>query len=128
MNLTNYTRRPFDVDAIQVTADNLEEVASLCGGNTSDIPYGRDRIIRVPVKNPQTRRHSEARVGDWVVYHQGGWKVYNDRAFKSSFQQTTAVANDLASFAKRENGHVFDSSADSTDILGEGLNKPGWRR
>lgn len=83
METIKFTRKPFDVDAVQVTTDNIAEVAAWCQGSVeaeNDAQYIKVRVIRV-----LNERQTKAFIGDWVLYAGTGYKVYTDRAFKKSF-------------------------------------------
>jgi hypothetical protein len=89
---TKYARKPFFVDAIQVTEDNISEVAEWCQGEvrTSETPGEDDseeeRYIKVRVHRPLTDRQTKAYIGDWVLYAVTGFKVYPTKAFHQSFE------------------------------------------
>ena len=80
-----YNRKPFSVDAVQVTADNIHEVAKWCMGKVETENDGR-LYIKVKVRRPLTDRQTKAYIGDWVLYAGTGFKVYTDRAFTGSFE------------------------------------------
>lgn len=97
-----YTRKPFDVEAIQVTAENMDAVAEWCKGTvisptrtvgTDTEPYSKEVVdptpskayIDVPVKWATDDRQKRAVIGDWLLFANNGFKVYTDRAFKKSF-------------------------------------------
>jgi len=91
MQTQRFSRRPFDVEAIQVKKGNMEEVAEWCKGevvlpNTeSQDPSGS--YIQVDVLAPASERQSRAFPGDWVLLLQGGksFKVYTPKAFNKNF-------------------------------------------
>lgn len=83
MQTTKFTRKPFEVDAVQVTADNIEEVAKWCQGEV--ITEDDQPCIKVRVLRALNDRQTKAFVGDWVLYAGTGYKVYIDKAFKKSF-------------------------------------------
>jgi hypothetical protein len=86
LEINRYTRKPFDVDAVQVTADNMEEVATWCQGTITTEEgetYIKVRVLRV-MNEKQTRAYA----GDWVLYAGTGYKVYTDKAFRKSFVAT----------------------------------------
>lgn len=92
LQTTKHTRRPFNVEAVKVTAENMEQVAKWCRGQvrSSAGPGGRNpqRYIKVPVKIPLTTRQTQAYAGDWVVIaldKPKGFKVYTPKAFASTF-------------------------------------------
>lgn len=86
---TRFIRKPFVVNAIQVTVENMKKVADRCGGEilshfqkgrTSSVDY-----IKVPVPTPKNERQTRAYVGDWVLALGKGYRVYTDQAFKRDF-------------------------------------------
>ena len=99
LKIENYTRKPFPVEAVQVTEENLNEVAKWCGGDihtstktlrnaageeTSKI---KRPFIKVDVHRPLNDRQTKAFVGDWVLKSESGFKVYTLKAFDNSFQK-----------------------------------------
>lgn len=92
MKTQSFQRKPFQVEAIQVTEENLTQVAEWCQGTLEtegDLP-GMKQLIRVKVKHPLNARQTKAYVGDWVLKAGEGFKVYNQVAFDKSFEPTTA--------------------------------------
>ena len=87
-----YARKAFYVDAIQVTEQNMLEVALWCQGEVRTTEKGNgnteEKYIKVRVQRPLTERQSKAFVGDWVLYAGTGYKVYTPKAFASSFEDT----------------------------------------
>lgn len=81
-----YIRKSFPVDAVQITADNMEEVAKWCDGDIRKTDKG-DPFIKVRVHNPLTERQTKGYVGDWVLYAGKGYKVYTQKAFDQSFSR-----------------------------------------
>lgn len=85
-----YVRKPFLADAIQVTAENMEELAQWCGGSiqTEKRGHGKPdaRYIKVDVKSPLNDRQTKAYGDDWLVFSKGGFKVYTNRAFHACFE------------------------------------------
>lgn len=83
---TVWVRKPFEVKAVQVTEENMDDVAAWCSGkirqNSYKIPY-----IHVDVRPFVNARQTKAFVGDWVLFAARGFKVYTDKAFKASFDQ-----------------------------------------
>lgn len=83
-------RKPFEVDAVQVTEENIFEVAVWCEGfvvgiKEKDLPY--NPYIQVKVHKPQSPRQTTAFVGDWVLKTKTGNRVYTDKAYKESFEE-----------------------------------------
>ena len=88
-----FARKAFYVDAVQVTEENIEEVAKWCQGDIRK-GYGLSstlgRYIKVRVHRPLNERQTRAFVGDWVLYAGTGYKVYSPRAFEKNFEPTDA--------------------------------------
>lgn len=80
-----YTRKPVHVDAIQVTPENIDMLAQWCGGELTRAGEDVELHIKVDVHTPRNERQTQAFVGDWLLYHDKGFKVYTDEAFKKTF-------------------------------------------
>lgn len=95
METKKFVRKPFYVDGVQVTEENLEQVAEWCKGRvkTSPNPKDKNRYIKVNVNNPINNRQTTAFVGDYVLYSlTGGFKVYTEQAFNRSFDTAEVAA------------------------------------
>lgn len=88
---TKYSRKSFDVDAVLVTEENINEVAEWCGGEVRYTKPRPDResnpYVKVRVFRPMGERQTRAYVGDWVLYAGTGYKVYPDKAFQTCFTE-----------------------------------------
>jgi len=87
---TRYVRKTFYIEAIQVTADNISEVAEWCRGAvklTDDDKWH----IKLHVYRPLTLRQTMAFVGDWVLLAGSNFKIYTDKAFTKSFEKVSIV-------------------------------------
>lgn len=90
-----YERIPFPVEAVEVTDENMREVAQWCGGRvkTDRVHWSNragQRFVQVHVPRALNERQTMAYVGDWVLYSgtgPNGFKVYTPKAFESSFQK-----------------------------------------
>ena len=88
------------VDAIRVTDENIRQVAAWCQGEVKvyfgatnrifDEDAGK-RYIELSVSHPTGRRKAKAFAGDWIVAVKGLFKVYNHRAFESTFDSVPHV-------------------------------------
>lgn len=94
---TKFVRKPFFVDAVQVTAENIHEVAKWCDGYVlSTFPKGRTGsvdYIQVHVLQPLSVRQTRAFVGDWVLPASVGHKVYTQKAFAQRFNSAFEVTD-----------------------------------
>lgn len=95
---TKYVRKPMFVDAVQVTQENFTQLADWCQGtvrqNDTNLPVSwqtgqaidpETMHIHVRVHQPKNPKQTEARVGDWLLYMDRGYKVYTDKAFRNNF-------------------------------------------
>lgn len=85
-----FVRRTFYVDAVQVTLDNLEDVAKWCSGEVrvAKKPESTldEKYVKVWVYRPLNERQTMAFVEDWVLYAGTGFKVYSPKAFEKNFK------------------------------------------
>lgn len=92
-----FTRRPFAVEAIQVTADNMKDVAEWCGGKLMAFPpstigdRSMQNYVKVPVVRPLNNTQTKARVGCWVLFSGNQFRVYTDESFKKCFQEIESL-------------------------------------
>lgn len=95
MDVKQAERKSFSVDAVRVTAANIEEVARWCGGDVRSVDAGEGkppkRYIKVRVLRPLDDRQTMAFVGDWVLHAGTGYKVYSDGAFHKTFTIITGL-------------------------------------
>lgn len=90
-NTTHFVRKPFFVDGVRVTKENMEDVASWCNGTLKETdPKVKGKkpspFIEVEVHRPANDRQKRAFVGDWVLQAENGFKVYTDQALKATFE------------------------------------------
>jgi hypothetical protein len=83
LEIRKYQHVPVFVEAIQVDADNMREVAKWCGGRVHKA--GDNLFIKVEVKDAKLNRHTQAYIGDWVLKTDHGWKIYTPKAFGTAF-------------------------------------------
>lgn len=90
MKTHKFARKPFYVDGVRVTEQNIEELAEWCGGDIREDRAGV-KHIKVRVNRPLTPRQTQAYVGDWVLYGVSGYKVYTQKAFDKSFERVKTL-------------------------------------
>lgn len=97
MKTTTFERKPFTVEGVQVTAENIIQVAAWCGGVVhnmlDDSPTARP-YIKVKVKRAHSDRQSQAFHGDWVLKADNGFKVYTNGALRYTFNETVQDDHD----------------------------------
>jgi hypothetical protein len=85
-----YQRKPFVIEAVQVTLENFAEVVKWCGGNLRKDELHRP-YIKIEVRRAANTKQTMAYEGDWVLRATTGFRVYTDFAFHKSFEPTTEV-------------------------------------
>ena len=87
MEIKNFSRKSFDVEGVQVTHENMHEVAEWCGGRLLQENDGvqDSAFIKVNVRHPLNKRQTKAYVGDWVLKTARGFKVYTNEALEKNF-------------------------------------------
>lgn len=122
VNPKKYLRKPFEVEAIQVTDQNFDAVAAWCGGKIvtvqetqAELPefdtVPQRRYISVEVARPLSRRQTEAYVGDWILYASKGYKVYANRPFMKNFEEKGEAVEEL--FVTAEAVRAADAVSES---------------
>lgn len=93
MKFEKFTRRPYDVNAVQVTPDNAEEVAKWCGGTVVLGDYKHSRftiqlpIVKVPGNGVNKGKQVDARIGSWIIEYKGNFRVYREKQIHEDFYQ-----------------------------------------
>lgn len=121
MKLETYTRKPFHVSAVQVTQDNMAEVAERFGGTilqetktfTDDTDETKTKkkqvpFIKVDVYRPLNARQTKAFPGDWVLESDAGLKIYTQTAFDNAF----ALSDEVVYTEAQSQAHVDSSTED----------------
>jgi hypothetical protein len=94
LTIQRYVHTPLYVNAVQVTPDNMQQVANWCGGQILNQPADNRPYILVEVVRPLKSRQGQAFAGDWVLETAVGWKVYFDKAFKRDYMPAL-MSNDI---------------------------------
>lgn len=90
MKTHKFARKPFYVDAVRVSEENIEEVAAWCQGEVL-VDDNEGAYIKVRVHRPLTDRQTMAFIGDWVLGVSTGFKVYTPKAFDKSFEKVKTL-------------------------------------
>lgn len=80
-----YVRKPLYVDAVQVTEENMEEIARWSQGDVRLEVDGR-KYVHVLVNAPRSLRQTKAFAGDWLLHTERGYKIYTSLSFEASFE------------------------------------------
>jgi hypothetical protein len=89
MKVWRYVRKPFFVNAVQVTIENLEDVAKWCDGVIREASprsgQPRQKYVKVRVMRPLNEKQTMAFPGDFVLQAGVGFKIYTAKAFFNTF-------------------------------------------
>lgn len=108
-----YIRKPLYVDAVCITEENFNDIVAWCQGEVIDLEPGNP-YIKVRTHQPKNQRQTQAFVGDWLLYTERGYKVYNDRAFHASFD---LIDGDTPGDIPRNNSDNPVGAAKETEII-----------
>lgn len=92
-----FIRKPFDVNAVQVTPDNAAEIAEWCKGQLGQADYKlmgqtvKLVAVQVPGNGPKKGKMVDALIGSWVVEHNNNFRVYRDQQFQETFIARVAL-------------------------------------
>ena len=90
MDVKEYTRKTFSVNAVELSLENYKEVAEWCGGTVEMVPT---RLIGVLTKLPVVKIANNkgqdfvASLGCYVVELKGSFRVYKPVQFNDSFDE-----------------------------------------
>jgi len=113
-----FVRKPFYVEAIKVTEENMTEVATWCNGEV--LTDAKDvRYIHVRVHRPLNPRQTQAYVGDLVLYAGTGYKVYTQRSFDKSFTSVWEDEKKPSFVSPRHAMEVIHNAAQPVQTAGE---------
>jgi len=91
---TRFVRKPLFVDAVQVTAENLEKLAELCGGTIGR--KGHRQFIRLYLQYVRTPRQTVAFPGDWITKVGDTFKVWTNKSFRETFDPALSGLKSLS--------------------------------
>jgi hypothetical protein len=92
MQIQHYQRKPLIVEAVQVTNDNIYDVAKWCDGDVrTQHGAGKKKFIQVSVVNPKEPKVMRAMVGMWVLKSDQGFKIFSEPAFRKSWERVGTV-------------------------------------
>lgn len=96
LKIEQYARKTYLVDEVEVSEDNMEEIAKWCHGDVRTLVDHRKgtktRYVKVRVYHPMKERQTQAFAGDHILYANNGFKVYSQKAFENSFEKVDSNA------------------------------------
>lgn len=81
-----WSRNSFDVECVQVTKENIQDVKKWCHGLIKYTASGSPYIRFLVAPNTKTTP-ANAHIGDWVMFVGGRFKHYRDSAFKQAYSK-----------------------------------------
>lgn len=102
MDTNEYIRKPFTVTAVEVTLENINEVAEWCKGTvvmeTVRMLGTETKLPVIKLKGQGDSRGKEfsATLGCYVVELKGAFRIYKQVQFFQSFEQKVVLQEDKA--------------------------------
>lgn len=94
METTEYTRKPFTVNAVQVSLENVEQIAEWCGGTVEQVKtrlLGTETMlpcVKIPIQSSDSKgSFFKALLGMWVVERKNTFRVYKPNQFDATFEE-----------------------------------------
>lgn len=122
LKIKQASRKTFDVDFVEVTAENMEEVADWCGGKMTNSQNDGGPYIKITDKMAVNSRQTKAFAGDLILKSPNGFKIYSKTSFRRSFDIKVPVDRDAGSgkFVSHE-----EAAANPGTTVHESVVKPG---
>jgi len=115
MQTETYRRKIIAVEAIQVTEENLYEIAKWCGGDVRTDYETKEKFIKISVLHPLKPEHSRAYSGNWILKSAAGYKIFNDKAFLSSWEKVEKESTPEEKLREHLGKMSSDSLTQNTD-------------
>lgn len=93
MDIKEYTRKTFPVNAVQVTLENIEQVADWCKGAIEQVEtkmlgtVAMLPVIKLKGQGENRGKDFVATLGCYVVEFKGSFRVYKPVQFDASFEE-----------------------------------------
>jgi hypothetical protein len=119
MDTQEAIRKSFPVKVVQVTLQNIEEVAEWCGGTIAQRPtrmLGTETLLPVIQLKTQVggrEREFDATLGSWVVELNGSFRAYKHTQFMSSFDLLPSLKPEVPEDSTSDLG-IYDSGDNGT--------------
>lgn len=81
MEFTTFVRKPFEVEAVEITEDNIEEIAPLVG----DLMKKDDGSHFIQVNKKKVPNMFRVYPGDWLTKMDNNIRCYARRVFTEQF-------------------------------------------
>lgn len=90
MEFTQYIRQPFTVEAVQITAENLEEVAKLVGEVRTDVRNKKETTY-IALDRRIVPNVSRAYLGWYLTRLEDNYRCYSAKVFREQFVEYCPV-------------------------------------
>lgn len=105
MDFITFIRKPFVVEAVEVTEDNIAEIAELVG----TLQKKEDGTSYIEVNRDMFRNIKQISPGFWMTMMGGNIRCYSRPVFKKQFMETNdhikVWIETLSKFNKKEGAH-----------------------
>lgn len=119
----NYNRHVFAVEAVQVTADNMQEIADWANGyvltgmkllvDNHPKQLTKDCVL-ITIGDGEHMKESKAYVGDWVLMSEDGWLAqYTDKEFREQYSKQSDQQESLSRIIAKVISDSMDGQANS---------------
>lgn len=91
MQTQMFMSKPFEVNAVQITLENIDEVASWSGGTIEQMTVklvGAETqlpCIRLDSRGNHRNPNFKACLGYWIVERKGNFRIYKPHQFEQAF-------------------------------------------
>ena len=117
MEFTNFVRKPFTVEATEVTADNMAEVAELIGAlreKDNGTPY-------IAVDRRLVPNLYRVYTGFWLTRMGDNVRCYSKRVFKQQFVESTSEIESWVEYISSD--HRDEDSDEDIDAIADNVEK-----
>jgi hypothetical protein len=89
MKFNEYIRKPFTIEALEITRDNIKSVTKLLGGTLCR----NDGVTFISLDHPSVPGIDRAYLGWFLTKLDGTYRVYAPKPFRSQFIEKTRFGN-----------------------------------
>lgn len=108
MEIQQFTRKPFEVDAVQVSPTNYEAVAAWCKGEATLTGYKlmgdvyEMGAVLLPKQGPKNNKVYTVLIGQWITRHRGSFRSWGKEDFEKGFVQVLQPGDPVRSIGTEE--------------------------
>lgn len=98
MDFAEFVRKPFSVEAVEITTENISEVAAFVG----DLRHKEDGTPYIQVNRRRVPNIPRVFPGFWMTKMGGNIRCYSGRAFKEQFVESTENIKSWVNFMNQD--------------------------